>query len=60
MAAEQLSSPDLRSFLARQESLPPPSSAGAPARLAGAAPIAFGLEIAIEAAVVAGSDSKEK
>ncbi len=38
----------------------PPSFADASARFTGASPIAFGLAIAIEAAMVAGSKTKEK
>ena len=49
---DRLSSPGLRPFLAGQESLPPPSSAALWPKT-GAAPIAFGFQIAIEAVVVA-------
>jgi uncharacterized protein (DUF736 family) len=49
----------LPAFLARQETLPPPSSA-ALRPVPGASPIAFGLEIAIEAAVVAGSKQQRR
>jgi hypothetical protein len=60
MAAARLSSPGLRPFLARQESLPAAILRCAAAR-AGAASIAFGFQIAIEAAVVAElENSKEK
>jgi hypothetical protein len=52
MAAARLSSPGLRPFLARAKKVsPPPSSAAL--RPKGAASIAFGFQIAIEAAVVA-------
>src|ERR1700730_11565901 len=53
MAAVRLSSPGLCPFLARQESLPAAILRCASAQ-AGASSIAFGLQIAIEAAVVAG------
>jgi hypothetical protein len=60
MAAARLSSPGLRPFLARQESLPAAILRCASARV-GAASIAFGFQIAIEAAVVAElENSKEK
>src|SRR4030081_2255659 len=52
MAAVRLSSPGLRPFLARQESLTAAILRCASAQ-AGAASIAFGFQIAIEAAVVA-------
>src|SRR5216683_1833914 len=52
MAAVRLSSPGLRPFLARQESLTAAILRCAAAQ-AGAASIAFGFQIAIEAAVVA-------
>jgi hypothetical protein len=56
----RLSSPGLRPFLATQESLTAAILRGASARV-GAASIAFGFQIAIEAAVVAGlENSKEK
>ena len=56
----RLSSPGLRPFLARQESLTAAILRCASAR-AGAASIAFGFQIAIEAAVVAElENSKEK
>jgi hypothetical protein len=60
MAAARLSSPGLRPFLARQESLPAAILRCAAAQT-GAASIAFGSQIAIEAAVVAElENSKEK
>jgi uncharacterized protein (DUF736 family) len=59
MAAVRLSSPGLRPFLARQESLPAAILRCASAR-AGAASIAFGFQIAIEAAVVAGSKTARR
>jgi len=60
MAAVRLSSPGLRPFLASQESLTTAILRCAAAR-AGAASIAFGFQIAIEAAVVAElENSKEK
>jgi hypothetical protein len=60
MAAARLSSPGLRPFLARQESLPAAILRCAAAQT-GAASIAFGFQIAIEAAVVAElGNSKEK
>ena len=60
MAAAKLSSPGLRPFLARQESLPAAILRCAAAQT-GAASIAFGFQIAIEAAVVAElENSKEK
>src|SRR5690242_11942932 len=52
MAAVRLSSPGLRPFLARQESLPAAILRCAAAQT-GAASIAFGFQIAIEAAAVA-------
>jgi hypothetical protein len=56
----RLSSPGLRPFLARQESLTATILRCASAQ-AGAASIAFGFQIAIEAAVVAElENSKEK
>ena len=56
----RLSSPALRPFLARQESLTAAILRCASARV-GAASIAFGFQIAIEAAVVAElENSKEK
>ncbi|WP_074816322.1 hypothetical protein [Bradyrhizobium lablabi] len=60
MAAARLSSPGLRPFLARQESLTAAILRCA-AAFGGAASIAFGFQIAIEAAVVAElENSKEK
>jgi hypothetical protein len=60
MAAVRLSSPGLCPFLARQESLTAAILRCAAARV-GAASIAFGFQIAIEAAVVAElENSKEK
>jgi hypothetical protein len=60
MAAARLSSPGLCPFLARQESLTAAILRCAAART-GAASIAFGSQIAIEAAVVAELEtSKEK
>jgi hypothetical protein len=60
MAAVRLSSPGLRPFLARQESLTTAILRCATAQT-GAASIAFGFQIAIEAAVVAElENSKEK
>ena len=60
MAAVKLSSPGLRPFLARQESLTAAIPRCASAQV-GAASIAFGFQIAIEAAVVAElENSKEK
>jgi hypothetical protein len=60
MAAARLSSPGLRPFLARQESLPAAILRCAAAQM-GAASIAFGFQIAIEAAAVAElENSKEK
>jgi len=60
MAAVRLSSPGLRPFLARQESLAAAILRCAAAQ-AGAASIAVGFQIAIEAAVVAElENSKEK
>ncbi len=60
MAAVRLSSPGLRPFLAGQESLPAAILRYAAAQT-GAASIAFGFQIAIEAAVVAElENSKEK
>jgi hypothetical protein len=60
MAAVRLSSPGLRPFLARQESLTAAILRCAAAQT-GAASIAFGFQIAIEAAVVAElENSKEK
>src|SRR5579883_1038144 len=53
--AGRLSSPGLRPFLAKQESLPAAILRCAPACGAGAASIARGLPIAIEAAIGAGS-----
>lgn len=59
-AAVRLSSPGLRPFLARQESLTAAILRCAAAQT-GAASIAFGFQIAIEAAVVAElENSKEK
>jgi hypothetical protein len=56
----RLSSPGLRPFLARQESLTAAILRFAAAQV-GAASIAFGFQIAIEAAVVAElENSKEK
>jgi hypothetical protein len=56
----RLSSPGLRPFLARQESLTAAIHRFAAAQV-GAASIAFGFQIAIEAAVVAElENSKEK
>jgi hypothetical protein len=56
----KLSSPGLRPFLARQESHTAAILRSASARV-GAASIAFGFQIAIEAAVVAElENSKEK
>jgi uncharacterized protein DUF736 len=55
----RLSSPGLRPFLARQESLADAILRCASAR-AGAASIAFGFQIAIEAAVVAGSKTARR
>jgi hypothetical protein len=55
----RLSSPGLRPFLARQESLTAAILRCAAAR-AGAASIAFGFQIAIEAAVVAGSKTARR
>ena len=61
MAAVRLSSPGLCPFLARQESLYDGVLRFAAARKAGASPIIFGLQIAIEAAVVAELENgKEK
>ncbi|WP_316227983.1 MULTISPECIES: hypothetical protein [unclassified Bradyrhizobium] len=60
MAAVKLSSPGLCPFLARQESLAAAILRCAAARV-GAASIAFGFQIAIEAAVVAElENTKEK
>jgi hypothetical protein len=60
MAAVRLSSPGLRPFLARQESRTAAILRCAAAQT-GAASIAFGFQIAIEAAVVAElENSKEK
>ncbi|SDN40145.1 hypothetical protein [Afipia sp. GAS231] len=60
MAAVRLSSPGLRPFLAGQESLTAAILRCATAPV-GAASIAFGFQIAIEAAVVAElENSKEK
>jgi uncharacterized protein (DUF736 family) len=59
MAAVRLSSPGLRPFLARQESLPAAILRFAAAQ-EGAASIAFGFQIAIEAAVVAGSETARR
>src|SRR6266478_482788 len=59
MAAVRLSSPGLRPFLARQESLTAAILRCAAARVA-AASIAFGFQIAIEAAVVAGSETARR
>ena len=55
----RLSSPGLRPFLARQESLTAAILRCAAAQ-AGAASIAFGFQIAIEAAVVAGSETARR
>jgi uncharacterized protein (DUF736 family) len=57
MAAARLSSPGLRPFLASQESLAAAILRCAPAP-GGASSIACGLPIAIEAAMVAGSNSQ--
>src|SRR6266567_7887532 len=59
MAAARLSSPGLRPFLAKQESLAAAILRCAAARV-GAASIAFGFQIAIEAAVVAGSKTARR
>jgi uncharacterized protein (DUF736 family) len=59
MAAARLSSPGLRPFLARQESLAAAILRCAAAQT-GAASIAFGSQIAIEAAVVAGSETARR
>ena len=59
-AAVRLSSPGLRPFLARQESLTAAILRCAFGPKMGASSIAFGLQIAIEAAMVAGSNIKEK
>jgi uncharacterized protein (DUF736 family) len=59
MAAVRLSSPGLRPFLARQESLTAAILRCAAAQT-GAASIAFGFQIAIEAAVVAGSETARR
>src|SRR5580700_4453811 len=59
MAAARLSSPGLCPFLARQESLAAAILRCAAAR-PGAASIAFGFQIAIEAAVVAGSKTARR
>ena len=60
MASVRLSSPGLRPFLARQESLTA-AVLRCPAARAGAASITFGFQIAVEAAVVAElENSKEK
>jgi len=56
---DRLSSPALRPFLAGQESLPLPFSAALWPKT-GAAPIAFGFQIAIEAVVVAGSTTSRR
>jgi uncharacterized protein (DUF736 family) len=60
MAAVRLSSPGLRPFLASQESLSaanPPLCSGPKT---GASSIAFGLQIAIEAAMVAGLEQQRR
>ena len=59
MAAVRLSSPGLRPFLARQERLTAAILHCATAQT-GAASIAFGFQIAIEAAVVAGSETARR
>jgi hypothetical protein len=59
MAAARLSSPELRPFLAKQESLAAAILRCASA-LMGASSIAFGLQTAIEAAMVAARTAKEK
>src|SRR5262245_35705004 len=59
MAAARFSSPGLRPFLARQESLAAAILRCATAQT-GAASIAFGFQIAIEAAVVAGSETARR
>jgi hypothetical protein len=59
MAAVRLSSPGLCPFLARQESLTAAILRCA-AALTDAASIAFGFQIAIEAAVVAGSETARR
>src|SRR6266567_3919706 len=59
MAAVRLSSPGLRPFLASQESLTAAILRCAAAQT-GAASIAFGFQIAIEAAVVAGSETARR
>src|SRR5216683_336683 len=59
MASVRLSSPGLRPFLASQESLTAAILRSASAR-AGAASIAFGFQIAIETAVVAGSKTARR
>jgi uncharacterized protein (DUF736 family) len=60
MSAVRLSSPGLRPFLARQESLSAFILRCAPARKAGASSIVFGLPTAIEAAMVAGSHTARR
>ena len=60
LATPQARGPRLRPFLARQESLTAAILRCASATKMGASSIAFGLQIAIEAAMVAGSNIKEK